>query len=110
MRHLFKALAYSWGGFLVMLKEAAFRQELVMLLAALSAVCWRRGFSALGAALPWGLLVLITEALNTGIEKTVDLCTRERHPLAKAAKDAASFACGTAILAFALVCAREFFF
>ena len=85
MRHLFKALAHSWGGFLVLLGEAAFRQELVMLLAALSAVCWRRGFSALGAALPWGLLVLITEALNTGIEKTVDLCTQEWHPLAKAA-------------------------
>ena len=37
MRHLFKALAHSWGGFLVLLGEAAFRQELVMLLAALSA-------------------------------------------------------------------------
>ena len=107
MRHLFKALAHSWGGFLVLLGEAAFRQELVMLLAALSAVCWRRGLSAFAAALPWGLLVLIAEALNTGIEKTVDLCTQEWHPLAKAAKDAASFACGMAILAFALVCARE---
>lgn len=109
MRHFFKALAYSWSGFLVLLKEAAFRQELVMLLAALSLVCWRRGLSALGAALPWGLLVLVAEALNTGIEKTVDLCTPERHPLAKAAKDAGSFACGTAILAFALICARELF-
>ena len=49
MRHLFKALAHSWGGFLVLLGEAAFRQELVMLLAALSAVCWRRGLSAFAA-------------------------------------------------------------
>ena len=31
--------------------------------------------------------MLIAEALNTGIEKTVDLCTQEWHPLAKAAKD-----------------------
>jgi len=109
MRHFFKALACSWSGFLVLLGEAAFRQELAVLFAALSAVCWRRGIPALGAALPWGLLVLVAEALNTGIEKTVDLCTQEWHPLAKAAKDAASFACGMAILAFVLVCARELF-
>ena len=35
-------------------------------------------------------MVLITEMINTAIESTVDLCTQEIHPLAKAAKDIAA--------------------
>lgn len=34
--------------------------------------------------------VLTLEAVNTAIEKAVDLCTEEQHKLAKAAKDAAA--------------------
>lgn len=34
--------------------------------------------------------VITAEAINTAIENTVDLCTGERHPLAKTAKDAAA--------------------
>ena len=34
--------------------------------------------------------VVITEMINTAIECTVDLCTQERHPLAKTAKDIAA--------------------
>ena len=110
MQHFFNAARYSRDGFLFLLRETAFRQELLLLAAALAAVTFVRGAAGLFAVLPWGLLVLITEALNTGIEKTVDLCTAERHPLAKAAKDCGSFACGTAIAAFVFVCARTLFF
>lgn len=35
-------------------------------------------------------LVLITEMLNTAIEKTIDIITRDYHPLAKIAKDVAA--------------------
>ena len=35
-------------------------------------------------------LVIITELINTAIEKTVDLCTKEYHPIAKTAKDVAA--------------------
>ena len=35
-------------------------------------------------------LVLTLELVNTAIEKTVDLITKEYHPLAKKAKDAAA--------------------
>jgi len=35
-------------------------------------------------------LVLVTEMLNTAIEKTIDLITRDYHPLAKIAKDVAA--------------------
>ncbi|MDS1029459.1 diacylglycerol kinase family protein [Bacillota bacterium LX-D] len=37
-----------------------------------------------------GSLVIITELINTAIEKTVDLCVQDYHPLAKAAKDIAA--------------------
>jgi diacylglycerol kinase len=32
-------------------------------------------------------MVIITELFNTALEKVVDLCTEEHHPLAKIAKD-----------------------
>ncbi len=35
-------------------------------------------------------LVLVTEMLNTAIEKSIDLITRDYHPLAKIAKDVAA--------------------
>lgn len=42
----------------------------------------------------WGVifLVLITESINTAIESTVDLLTKEFHPRAKVAKDVAAAA------------------
>lgn len=36
--------------------------------------------------------VLITETINTAIEATVDLVTRDYHPMAKIAKDISAFA------------------
>lgn len=38
------------------------------------------------------LLVIITETLNTAVEKTVDLMTNDYHPVAKQAKDVAAAA------------------
>ncbi|MBE3586982.1 MAG: diacylglycerol kinase family protein [Thermoanaerobacteraceae bacterium] len=35
-------------------------------------------------------LVLVAEMFNTALEAVVDLCSRDRHPLAKAAKDVAA--------------------
>ncbi|WP_054692350.1 diacylglycerol kinase family protein [Syntrophomonas palmitatica] len=46
--------------------------------------------------LEWGMLiltiffVLVSETINTSVEKTVDLVTLEYHPLAKAAKNLAA--------------------
>jgi diacylglycerol kinase len=45
--------------------------------------------------------VVVCEMLNTAIENAVDLATRDRHPLAKAAKDVAA----GAVLASALTAA-----
>lgn len=38
------------------------------------------------------MLVLVSEAINTAIETTVDLVTDKYHPLAKKAKDISAFA------------------
>lgn len=46
-----------------------------------------------------GLLVLVTELLNTAIEAVVDLASPERHPLAGRAKDCGSAAVAVAALA-----------
>ncbi len=110
MEHFFKALRYSRDGFLTLLKERSFRQELVLVCAGLLALACLRGARGLLDAAPWGILVLIAEALNTGVERAVDLCTQEWRRLAKEAKDCASFACGAAITAFIVVCARTVLF
>ena len=48
-------------------------------------------------------MILSLEMINTAIEATVDLCTKEKKPLAKVAKDCASGAVGIAsIFAFIL--------
>ncbi|TJY43601.1 diacylglycerol kinase family protein [Cohnella pontilimi] len=60
-------------------------------IAAAAAGIWLRipagGWLWLGAAVS---AVWTTELINTAVERTVDLATPERHPLAKAAKDAAA--------------------
>lgn len=110
MEHFFRAMKYSWAGFLVMLRGTAFRQELGALCVALVVVGYLRGASGVFEVLPWGLGMLATESLNTGVERAVDLVTSEWHPIAKEAKDVSSFACGAMIVAFCVVCLRALVF
>lgn len=49
------------------------------------------------------VMVLVIELLNTAIEHTVDLVTKEIHPLAKVAKDCGSAAGGIAGITMAIV-------
>ncbi|CAM3811184.1 diacylglycerol kinase family protein [Mesobacillus zeae] len=44
--------------------------------------------------------MLAAEMMNTAVERTVDLCTKEIHPLAKQAKDIAA----GAVLIYAIMC------
>lgn len=73
--------------------EAAFRQELA-LFAVLLLGGWLAGFSLGDQCLQITLmcLILITEALNTAIEKTVDRISTERHALSGTIKDIGSAA------------------
>lgn len=88
-----KRLKYPFEGFLYLLRKdyhyfahLAVGMVVIILSAVLkiSAVEWMFILSAI-------FLVLIAEAVNTAIEDVVDLVTKEIRPLAKSAKDVASF-------------------
>lgn len=92
--HIFKAAGYSLAGLGTGIRlSLAFRQEtgiliiLIILLAAFqkSALTW---LIVLGA---W-LLVMMTELINTAIEETLNLITKEYNIGVKNAKDMASAA------------------
>lgn len=91
--HFMAAAGYSIGGARRLLREAAFRQELLAL-AGLAVV-----FAGVGASVPefLGLLilslgVLAVEAVNTAIEELVDRASPEWSEFARDTKDMGSFA------------------
>jgi diacylglycerol kinase (ATP) len=94
LRRLWKAFGYSFDGLrAAFASEAAFRQEVALLLVAVPAALWLEG-GGLERALLIGsvLLILVAELLNSALEATIDRISTERHPLAKKAKDMGSAA------------------
>ncbi|MCU7799610.1 MAG: diacylglycerol kinase [gamma proteobacterium symbiont of Lucinoma myriamae] len=93
---------YSWLGLQAAFKhEAAFRQELFLMIILLPAAIWL-GESGLESALMIAVLfiVLIAEILNSAVEAVVDRFGPEHHELAGRAKDMGS---ATVFLALANV-------
>jgi len=89
--NLFKNASYAIEGLLVLLKERAFQLELVFILPLLILLFFLDLTPTQKSIMAGSLIfILITEALNTAIEYTVDLVTNEWHELAKKAKDTAS--------------------
>ncbi|MDM9644344.1 diacylglycerol kinase [Rhizobium sp. S163] len=91
--HFFAAASYSLGGFKRLIKEAAFRQELLFAAVALILLL------AVGAtlvelmvAVVLFLIVFAIEALNTAIEEVIDRISPEISSVGKHAKDLGSFA------------------
>ena len=92
MNSLLRSFRYAAAGIAqCLLRERNFRIHIT----AVCTVIWlsrfypfARGEKALLAALCG--LVLAAELMNTAVERTVDLVTQERRPLAKYAKDAAA--------------------
>lgn len=99
-RRLVRAFGHSING----LKAAWYSEEAVRVEIALLAVLCPLAFfvtrSGIERALLIGslMLVLITELLNTAMEKTVDRISTERHDLSKKAKDIGSAAVLIAII------------
>jgi len=91
--------------------EAAFRQELLLLLV-LGAASFALDISALErCALVVSLLViLLVETLNTAIEATIDRIGPERHPLSGLAKDLGSAAVFISLTIAAVVWGTILFF
>ncbi|MBB3963192.1 diacylglycerol kinase [Rhizobium metallidurans] len=91
--HFFAAAGYSLGGFRRLIKEAAFRQELLFAVVALVLLL------AVGATLAELMIAVILfltvfaiEALNTAIEEVIDRISPEISSVGKHAKDLGSFA------------------
>lgn len=98
-RFVWRPLRYSLDGLACLLRERAFREELLV-----GGILWGISFWRIGSCGPqalltlaWGL-VLLTEALNSAIESLVDLLSPQRHSLAKRAKDIGSAAVFIAVL------------
>lgn len=93
-KRIYNATRYSFAGLTAAFKnEAAFRQELVLMLILIPAALWL-GESAIEKVLLISslLLVLIVELINSAIESAIDRIGSETHELSGRAKDIASAA------------------
>ena len=104
-RHIQNAVIYSWAGLKAAWdNEMAFRTETIVIALMMPIGIWI-GETAVQWALLIGssLLVLITELLNSAVEKVVDRIGTEHHILSKQAKDLGSAAAGVSMLAAVMV-------
>ncbi|HEX9875284.1 MAG TPA: diacylglycerol kinase [Gammaproteobacteria bacterium] len=91
-------LKAAWQG------EAAFRQECVLLAVMFPAAFWVGGNAAEWSLLIGsGLIVLLTELLNTAVEATVDRVGTDHHSLSGQAKDLGSAAVLVSLLLLGVV-------
>lgn len=94
VRRIVLAAGYSLQGLkTAWLKEAAFRQELLLVIILLPLGMWL-GSNSIERALLVStcMIVLITELLNSAVEAVVDRISQEHHSLSGAAKDLGSAA------------------
>lgn len=105
LTRLFNALGYSRDGLAAAWKhEAAFREEVLLLLVAVPlALYFGQDGMARALLISSLLLVLIVEILNSGLEAIVDKASPEKHELAKRAKDMGSAAVLLALVNAAVV-------
>jgi diacylglycerol kinase (ATP) len=104
-RHIQKAVIYSFAGFKAAWKnEMAFRSQTIVIALALPAGIWMGDTAVEWALLVGsGMLVLITELLNSAVEAVVDRIGAEQHILSKQAKDLGSAAAAMSMLTAAIV-------
>lgn len=104
-RRITDATGFSIKGLLAGWRcEAAFRQELCLVIVMLPAAFWIGTTMTQRALLVFSLLqVLIVELLNSAIETAVDRIGTERHELSGRAKDIGSAAVMVSLIAAAVV-------
>lgn len=94
LNHFIHAARWSWAGLLATFRhEAAFRQELALLLV-LAPLAWWLGETGVERSMMLGslILVLIVELLNSALESIVNRVGTEHHELSGRAKDQGSAA------------------
>ncbi|WP_025672994.1 diacylglycerol kinase [Salinivibrio socompensis] len=97
---IIKAAGYSWAGLKAAFQhEAAVRQEVILLAAALSLLLWLQ-LPLMDSLMMFSVIVLviIVELLNSAIEAVVDRVGEERHELSGRAKDIGSAAVFVSLL------------
>ena len=114
-RHIQNAVVYSWAGLKAAWdNEMAFRTEVIVIAFLMPFGIWM-GETAVHWALLIGssMLVLITELLNSAVEKVVDRIGTEHHILSKQAKDLGSAAAAvsmlTGVIVWGLIAYERFF-
>jgi len=104
LRHLYGAFLFSLAGLRRGWQEQAFRHEaLVLLIMPLALWIIRPGLVWSAALLAAWLLVMAIELLNSAIEETLDLITKDTNIHVKYGKDLASAAVFFAICANGLL-------
>jgi diacylglycerol kinase (ATP) len=104
-RHIKNAVIYSWDGLKTAWdNEMAFRTEAIVIALIMPIGIWM-GETPVQWALLIGssMMVLITELLNSAVEKVVDRIGPEHHLLSKQAKDLGSAAAAMSMLTAAVV-------
>jgi diacylglycerol kinase (ATP) len=94
LTHVWRAFRYSMAGIASALRhEDAFKQELALAVLMIPATFFMDvGWTMRTLMIASVLLVLLVELVNSSIEAVVDYISKERHPLAKRAKDMGSAA------------------
>jgi diacylglycerol kinase (ATP) len=112
LERIIKATAYSFKGIRrAYCNEAAFRQELLLVVILLPLGFWL-GNNGLEKALLMVVLfiVLIVELINTGIEAAIDRFGGDQHELSAYAKDASSAAVFISLLNVVVIWSLVLFF
>lgn len=104
MKKIFKALQYSINGLKLLTHERAFVQELLLTPLVLCLGYYSPQISCKLYLLFSYFLLLIVEALNTSIERTVNRISLDTHPLSKEIKDISSAAVCLAIMNLFMGC------
>jgi diacylglycerol kinase (ATP) len=99
LSRIWHAMGYSIEGLKAGWAETAFRQELLAAMVLIPASFWvGRSWLETSVLIVVVVVVMITELLNTAVEKAIDRVGLERHELSKASKDFGSAAVMLSIL------------
>lgn len=99
LSRILHAGGYSLAGLKAGWNETAFRQEALLAMVMIPAAFWvGRHWLEVSMLIATVVLVMITELLNTAVEKTIDRIGPEWHALSKLAKDLGSAAVLLALL------------
>jgi diacylglycerol kinase (ATP) len=99
LARILHAGGYSLAGLRAGLEETAFRQEAILACFMIPAAFWLgTNWLERSMLIATVVLVMITELLNTGVEKAIDRIGPEWHEISKIAKDLGSAAVLLAIL------------